>query len=49
VTNHAATVDEAVDGAAHKLAKLIEHTFGRLSHQQRHRTDPAEPLRTEDV
>jgi ribosome-associated translation inhibitor RaiA len=49
VTNHAATVDEAVDGAAHKLAKLIENTLGRLSHQKRHRTDPAGPLLTEDV
>ena len=49
VTDHAATVDEAVDGAAHKLAKLIESTLGRLSHQKRHRTDPPGPLLTEDV
>lgn len=49
VTDHAATVDEAVEGAAHKLARLIESTLGRLSHQQRHRTDPAGLLLTEDV
>jgi len=49
VTEHAASVDEAVAGAAHKLAKLIESTLGRLSHRKRHRTDPAGPLLTEDV
>ena len=30
VTNHAATVDQAFDGAAEKLARLIESTLGRL-------------------
>ena len=30
VTHHAATVDQAVDGAADKLTKLIESTLGRL-------------------
>ncbi len=30
VTYQAATVDEAVDGAAKKLARLIESTLGRL-------------------
>ncbi|MGA7240109.1 MAG: HPF/RaiA family ribosome-associated protein [Bryobacteraceae bacterium] len=49
VTDHAATVDEAVNGAAHKLARLIESTLGRLSHQQRHRTDPAGPPLTKDI
>jgi ribosome-associated translation inhibitor RaiA len=30
VTDEAATVDLAVDGAADKLARLIEHTLGKL-------------------
>jgi ribosome-associated translation inhibitor RaiA len=30
VTHQAATVDEAVDGAADKLTRLIESTLGRL-------------------
>ena len=30
VTHHAATVDQAVDGAADKLHRLIESTLGRL-------------------
>ena len=30
VTNHAATVDQAFDGAAEKLARLIESTLGLL-------------------
>lgn len=40
VTHHAATLDEAVDGTADKLARLIEHTLGRQREQQSHRTDP---------
>ena len=40
VTHHATTLDKAVDGAADKLARLIEHTFGRQREQQSHRTDP---------
>ncbi len=45
VTDEAASVDLAVDGAANKLARLIEHTLGKLHHQQAHRTDspPHEP------
>lgn len=31
VTEEAATIDEAVDGAAHKLKRLLEHTLSRLS------------------
>jgi ribosome-associated translation inhibitor RaiA len=31
VTEEAATLDEAIDGAAHKLKRLIEHTLGKLS------------------
>jgi len=30
VTHHAATVDQAVDGAADKLHRMIESTLGRL-------------------
>ena len=40
VTDEAATVDLAVDGAADKLARLIEHTLGKLHDEQTHRTDP---------
>jgi len=36
----AATVHEAVDGAADKLARLVAHTLGRLRDERRHRTDP---------
>jgi hypothetical protein len=42
-------VDHAVDGAADKLARLIESTLGRLRDQESHRTDPppAGPMPTE--
>ena len=40
VTHQAATLDQAVDGATDKLTHLIEHTLGRRSHQENHRTDP---------
>jgi ribosomal subunit interface protein len=40
VTHQAATLDEAIDGAAEKLTSLIEHTIGRQDAQQKHRTDP---------
>ena len=43
VTDEAATVDKAVDGAADKLARLIESTLGRLRDQKSHRTDPPLP------
>ena len=43
VTHQGATVDQAVDGAAEKLARLIESTVGRLRHQQNRRTDPPPP------
>ena len=45
VTDEAATVDVAVNGAADKLARLIEHTLGKLHDERTHRTDPssAEP------
>ncbi|MEH1874805.1 HPF/RaiA family ribosome-associated protein [Nostoc sp.] len=40
VTHQAATLDQAVDGAADKLTRLIDSTLGRLHHQDNHRTDP---------
>ncbi len=40
VTHQAATLDQAVSGAAAKLARLIESTLGRLRDQGKHRTDP---------
>lgn len=43
VTQHAATVHDAVHGAADKLASLIGHTLGRLQDERRHRTDPDLP------
>ena len=39
VTDEAATLDLAVDGAADKLARLIEHTLVKLHDQRTHRTD----------
>lgn len=43
VSDHAATLDQAVDGAAGKLARLLESTVGRLHDQQMRRTDPPPP------
>lgn len=40
VTHQAATLDQAVSGAAAKLARLIESTLGRLRDQGKRRTDP---------
>ena len=31
VTQESETVDEAVDGAAHKLKRLLDHTISRLN------------------
>jgi len=39
ITHQAATVDQAVDGAADKLVSLIESILGRQKHQERNRTD----------
>ncbi len=49
VTHQATTLDEAIDGAADKLANLIESTLERQHDQERHRTDPpvSEPKFTE--
>ena len=43
VTHDAATLDQAVDGAADKLVRLIESTLGRLRDHEGHRTDPLPP------
>ena len=43
VTDEAATLDLAVNGAADKLARLIEHTLGKLHDQRNHRTAPRPP------
>jgi len=40
VTHQAASLDQAVDGAADKLTRLIESTFGRLRDQKRRWTAP---------
>ena len=40
VTHQADTLDQAVNGAADKLTRLIESTLGRGRHQESHRTDP---------
>ena len=48
VTHQAETLNQAVDGAADKLARLIESTLGRLHDQAIRRTDPpaSEPKHT---
>ena len=40
VTDLAATLDQAVNGAAGKLSRLIESAVGRRHDQQMRRTDP---------
>ena len=43
VTHQATTIDQSVDGAAHKLFRLIESTLGRLHDEAHRRTDPPLP------
>jgi len=43
VNHQAATLDQAVGGAADRLTRLIESTLGRLRDQKSHRTDPPLP------
>ncbi len=43
VTDEAATLDLAVNGAADKLARLIEYTIGKLHDQRNHRNVPPPP------
>lgn len=40
VTHQAGSLHEAVDGAADKLARTVEHTLGRLRTERADRTDP---------
>jgi hypothetical protein len=47
VTHEAMTLDQAVDGAADKLTRLVENTLGRLQTQRDRRTDP--PLTEEKL
>lgn len=42
VIHEAASLEEAVEGAAYKLARMLESTLGRLHDQASHRTDPAQ-------
>jgi len=39
VTHHAASLHQAVDGAAHKLTRVLDSTLGRL-HDQKIRSEP---------
>ena len=43
VTHQAAILDQAVDGAADKLTRLIKSTLGRLRDQKSRRSDPSPP------
>jgi len=43
VTHQAATLEQAVDGAADKLSRMIDSTLGRLREQRSSRTDPPPP------
>jgi len=43
VAHQANTLDQAVDGAADKLANMIESTLGRMHDQKNRRTDPPLP------
>lgn len=43
VTHEAATSRQAVDGAADKLAAMLESTLGRLRDQRRSKADPPPP------
>ena len=43
VTHDASSLNQAVDGAAGALARLIENTLGRLHDQRSRRNDPVPP------
>jgi ribosome-associated translation inhibitor RaiA len=43
VTHHASSVEQAIEGAAHKLTRLVESTLDRQHDQRLHRTDPFPP------
>ena len=46
VSHQAATMDEAVDGAGDKLAKLLESALGRVHDQERRKAGTVVPLET---
>lgn len=41
VTHHAATLDDAIDGAADRLERLLDHTIGRLAADKKGGTSAA--------
>lgn len=43
VTEHAATLHQAVNGAAHKMARLLESTLGRLHDHREKSTGATSP------
>ncbi len=43
VTDHAATLEQAVDGAAHKLARRLESMLGRLHDHRERASEPRLP------
>jgi len=43
VTHQATTVEQSVEGAVHKLSRLIESALGRLHDQASRRSDPPLP------
>lgn len=43
VKHQAATVDQAVDGAADKLTRMVDSTLGQLHDEKSRRTDPPPP------
>jgi len=43
VTHEAASLDQAIDGASDKLARMVENTLGRVREQQSRRSDPLPP------
>ncbi len=43
VSHFAHTIDQAVDGAADKLTRAIDHALGKMHDQQIRRTDPPPP------
>jgi ribosome-associated translation inhibitor RaiA len=49
VTHEAATLEQAIDGAAERLTHLVANTLGRLQDQRRQAMDPPsqDPNRTE--
>ena len=40
VTHHAGSMHQAVDGAAHKLTRIVEHTIEKIRDKKRHSPAP---------